>query len=142
MNNRYHKPYDKKLKTFARQNRSLPTKAEQVLWNYVLRRDKLGYRWLRQKPIDNFILDFYCDKLLLGIELDGESHEGKEEYDNYRTIVLESVGIKLIRFWNHELTGNIELIKEKLLKEFEIRKQEIGSKSSPTPPLIKEGINY
>ena len=57
-----------------------------------------GYDFHRQKPIDNYIVDYFCYKLMLAIEIDGISHAFKEEADEYRQKKLESLGIRFLRF--------------------------------------------
>ncbi len=66
--------YNKALKQFARQLRKHSTLAEIILWNEVLKDRKLGYKFLRQRPVLDFIGDFYCKDLKLFIELDGATH--------------------------------------------------------------------
>lgn len=79
--------YNLDLKDFARQNRKSSTKTERKIWREVLSNSQTSYKFTRQKPLDNFILDFYCSKLLLAIEIDGDSHYKKHEpeYDQART---------------------------------------------------------
>ena len=68
-------PYNKNLTVLARENRNNPTKAESKIWSAVLRmRQFASYKFLRQKPIANYIVDFYCSELCLVIEIDGDSH--------------------------------------------------------------------
>jgi very-short-patch-repair endonuclease len=76
------------------------TVAEKKIWYSYLR--SFPFRVLRQKPIDNFIVDFYCAKLKLVIEIDGDSHYTNEgrEYDIERTKILAGYGLKVIRFSN------------------------------------------
>jgi leucyl-tRNA synthetase len=108
-------PYNSKLKAFARKNRRSQTEAEGLLWETVLRAKKLdGYKFTRQKPIHSYILDFYCSKLSLGIEVDGGSHIEKEEYDQRRTFLLNGFGIDIIRFSNEEVIQNINSIRKQL----------------------------
>jgi very-short-patch-repair endonuclease len=64
--------YLNELRQLARQNRNNPTKSESLIWNSVLKNRKIDYLFLRQKPLGKFILDFYCSKLLLSIEIDGD----------------------------------------------------------------------
>ncbi len=80
----------------------------------MLSRDKTGYRFLRQKPIDRFIIDFYCPKLLLAIEIDGGSHIKKKGRDEHRDKFLKQIGITTIRFTNEEVINNIELVRKKI----------------------------
>ena len=68
-------PYNPKLKEFAKQLRNNSTKAEIILWQKLKRDQMYGYDFHRQKPIDNYILDFFCYELMLGIEVDGYSHD-------------------------------------------------------------------
>ena len=75
-------PYNPKLKKLARKLRNKSTKSEVLLWNYLKGRQIKGFDFHRQKPIGNYIVDFYCSELLLAIEIDGESHYGNEEKDN------------------------------------------------------------
>jgi len=96
--------YRPDLKEKARHNRNHPTFAEKLLW-FGLQSKRLGIDFDRQKPIGNFILDFYSKELNLGIELDGDSHEGQESYDVWRQSELEKLGIKLIRFQNEDGGG-------------------------------------
>ena len=88
--------YNNKLNHIAKDLRNNMTIAEKKLWFEYLRGHK--YRFVRQKVIGNYILDFYCRKLKLGIEIDGETHLGdkNEEYDKIRTRELEKLGIKIL----------------------------------------------
>ncbi len=92
------------------------TVAEKKLWYSFLK--DFSFRVLRQKPINNFIVDFYCAKLQLVIEVDGDSHYTNEvkDYDEERTQILEGYGLKVIRFSNdqvlNEFDGVCQRIKE------------------------------
>jgi very-short-patch-repair endonuclease len=93
----YYLPYNPKLKERAREIRKHMTECEKILWYQFLR--DLPQNWLRQKPIDNYIVDFYCPAFKLVIEVDGESHfteEGKV-YDEERTMILSNYGLKIIQ---------------------------------------------
>ncbi|WKZ20402.1 MAG: DUF559 domain-containing protein [Candidatus Jettenia sp. CY-1] len=67
--------YNPKLKALSRELRKNSTLSEILLWNKLKARKMRGYQFMRQKPIDNYIADFYCSKLRLVIEIDGNSHE-------------------------------------------------------------------
>jgi very-short-patch-repair endonuclease len=69
-----------------------------------------GYQFMRQKPIGEYIVDFYCSKLKLVIEVDGESHNGKFSYDMRRQRFLESLGLTVLRFNDAELKRDISNI--------------------------------
>jgi len=118
--------YDQNLIERARGLRNFQTPAEQKLWNEVLCEDKTGYRFLRQKPLDHFIVDFYCSKLALAIEVDDPLHEQNKEYDDARTAKLEVLGLKIIRFTNYDVKENIDLVRKNILDS-------ISSQSSHSP---------
>lgn len=82
------------------------TPAEAKLWSRI-RNDQLGVTFRRQHAIGNYIPDFCSPKAKLIIELDGSQHLEQEEYDDERTKYLESLGYKVIRFWNNDVTNNI-----------------------------------
>lgn len=108
------------LRILSRNNRKNSTKAEEIFWK-LLSYKKLHLKFLRQKPMGKFILDFYCSKLLLDIEIDGDSHDSKKYLDKQRDLYLEQRGIKTVRFENEEVLNNLNLLKEKLLKVIEDR---------------------
>ena len=91
------------------------THAEIILWNY-LKNNQSGYRFRRQHPVRNYIVDFYCHKLKLVIEADGSIHNSKEAKgaDEERQKDLETEGIKVIRFTNDEIIKNIERVMERI----------------------------
>jgi len=88
---------DRKRVRFARQLRKEPTTGEALLWER-LRRVGLGVRFRRQHPIDGFILDFHCAEARLAVEVDGASHQGREEHDGWRDSALRASGIHVLRF--------------------------------------------
>ena len=71
---------------------------------------------MRQKPIDRFILDFYCYELCLAIEIDGESHINKKDRDCLRDRFLKCCGIETLRFTNEEILNNMDRV-EKIIKD-------------------------
>jgi very-short-patch-repair endonuclease len=113
-------PYNKNLTTLARKNRSNPTKAETRIWQEVLRmRQFAHYKFLRQKPISGYIVDFYCSELGLVIEIDGDSHAETVEYDLERTRFLNALGLQVIRYTNDEILHNIEGVYDDLSQSME-----------------------
>ena len=107
--------YNKSLKEFASDLRtSSVSKAEKFIWKAVLCRKQTGERFLRQRPIDNFIVDFFAPELKLIIEIDGSSHYNKGRYDFYRQRKLESLGYVFLRFKEGEVIQNVSLVKEKI----------------------------
>ena len=114
----YHLPYNPKLKERARELRKNMTVAEKRLWKNILKH--FDFPVLRQKPIDQYIVDFYCPKFKLVIEIDGDFHftqEGKT-YDEVRTSILEGYGLKVLRFTNDEVMKNFESVVVTLQREF------------------------
>jgi very-short-patch-repair endonuclease len=89
-------PYNPKLKELAKKLRQEATFSEVLLWNEIKRGKMLGYDFDRQKPLDNFVVDFYCQDLYLAIEVDGDSHDFDK--DEIRQARLESFGVKFLRF--------------------------------------------
>ena len=83
-----------------------------------MRNEQLGVKFRRQHSIGEYIADFYCSKLKLVIEIDGESHFNDEaiEYDSIRTNFFKSLGIEVIRFNNDEVMTNIEGVFEIIQK--------------------------
>jgi leucyl-tRNA synthetase len=96
--------------------RNNPTPEENILWQQI-RNNKLGYKFRRQHSIGNFITDFYCPARKLIIEIDGEQHLSKKESDNERSNFLESLGFKIIRFWNKEINYEIDKVIKKIEAE-------------------------
>ena len=92
--------YNPKLKEIARALRNNSTLGEVLLWKKLRNKQMLGYDFHRQKPIDRFVVDFFCPKLNLSIELDGGSHETDEAFvkDKDRQEYLENLGIRFLRF--------------------------------------------
>ena len=93
------------LKPYRRQLRSHMTAAEVALWTMLRKRQLNGERFLRQHSIGHFIVDFYCPKYKLAVELDGDGHfdEAQALYDIRRTDYLNSLGVTVIRFENFEV---------------------------------------
>ena len=93
-------PYNPKLIPLARQLRKNSTLSEVLLWNYLKGKQMMGYDFHRQKPLDNYIVDFFCPELMLVIEIDGSSHEieGAYEKDQQRQQQLEDLGVSFLRF--------------------------------------------
>ena len=106
--------YLSQLTLLSRKNRKTPTEAEQKIWQELLMKRKTGYKFLRQKPINRFVLDFYCSELNLAIEIDGGYHNKTKNYDEARDKFLYQVGITTIRFTNDEILNNINDVKVKL----------------------------
>jgi very-short-patch-repair endonuclease len=109
--------YNPKLLEAARENRKNQTPAEKKMWSILQNRQLGNYKFLRQKPLNNFIADFYCAELMLVVEVDGDSHIKKREYDMLRSEKLEQYGIKVIRYRNKEIMLNIEKVRKNLINK-------------------------
>lgn len=101
----YFIPYNTSLKDFSRKLRNNSTLSEVLLWNELKNKKMLGYQFNRQKPLGQYIVDFYCKPLNLVIEVDGESHGHEDIYlnDIKRQQVLESKGLTFLRFDDMEV---------------------------------------
>ena len=100
-------PYNPDLKDLAKQLRRNMTLSEVLLWNELKQEQMLGYDFDRQRPIGNFIVDFYCKELSLAIEIDGDTHIYRYDYDEERQRVLEKSGIRFLRFEDIEVKKNM-----------------------------------
>jgi len=122
---RGHNKYLLELRELSRKLRNNQTIAEKKIWYQLLCRKYLDFKFLRQKPIDQFILDFYCPKLLLDIEIDGESHIKRQNHDNFRDYRLGVLGIKTIRYTNEEVINDFSNVVKHVKSQIEVRCQEI-----------------
>lgn len=100
----------------AKELRKNSTRAEKMLWSYLRKKQLNGYKFRRQTPLGNFIVDFICYEAKVIIELDGRDHMDKRRSDLYRTECLESMGFKILRFWNYEVFTKTDTVLEKILK--------------------------
>ena len=107
---------NKVLRDRRRELRNNQTEAEKILWLQLKGRKLLGFKFDRQYSVGPYILDFYCPKIRLAIELDGIQHMEKSAllYDQDRTRYLEALNIKVIRFQNDEVINNITLVLDKI----------------------------
>ncbi|MBU2036904.1 endonuclease domain-containing protein [Patescibacteria group bacterium] len=122
--------YKKNLKSSSRKLRHETTDAERLLWRKIRCKQLSGYQFNRQKPIDNFIVDFYCCRAMLAIEIDGGQHY-EEEYqkkDKLRDDRLKQLGIKVLRFTNLDVLKNIDGVVMRIEEEL-----------NPSQPPFKKG---
>ncbi|MCC2630309.1 MAG: hypothetical protein K0S38_118 [Candidatus Paceibacter sp.] len=101
----------KNMQARRRELRKNATLQEIILWKY-LRKKKLGYLFYRQHSIGPYVVDFYCPQAKLIIELDGQQHQELEnkKYDSERTVFFETLGFRVIRFWNSEIDNEINSV--------------------------------
>jgi very-short-patch-repair endonuclease len=108
----YFLPYNRTLKEFSRDLRSQSTLSEILLWQKLRASQFRGYAFNRQKPLGNYIVDFYCRKLDLVIEIDGNSHEYEEAVveDRKRQQILEELGVFFLRFSDWEVKNTMSFV--------------------------------
>ena len=105
-------PYQAHLPPLARQLRNNMTEAEKMLWQKLRRQQICGVHFYRQKPLANYIVDFYCAAAKLIVELDGGQHNEADAiaYDNERTDVLNALGLQVVRFDNRQVLCHLDEI--------------------------------
>ncbi len=99
----------------ARELRKNSTDVERLLWKHLRAKRLAPSKFKRQEPIGNYIVDFVCYESRLIIELDGGQHADQHEYDDKRTAWLESQGFVMLRFWNNDVTENLESVVQRIL---------------------------
>ncbi|HRN43009.1 MAG TPA: endonuclease domain-containing protein [Vicingus sp.] len=101
--------YNQNLKLLARNHRNDSTKSEIILWQELKGKKILGYKFLRQKPIGNYIVDFFCNKLKLAKELDGYTHQFDDVIvkDEKKELYLNSIGITVLRFNDNDVINDM-----------------------------------
>lgn len=121
----------KELRQFLRGQ--MPT-AELILWSYIRGRQVLDFKFRRQESIGRYVVDFYCPRAKLVLEIDGDSHfeKGAKEYDEDRQEQIESLGLKILRFTNTEIYKNIESVVERI-------EETLQGLQPPLAPPLKGG---
>ena len=124
-------PYNPELKALARELRRNMTLSEVLLWNELKQKQILGCDFDRQRPIGNFIVDFYCKELSLAIEIDGDTHIYRYDYDDERQTSLEKLGVHFLRFEDIEVKKNMTNVLRVI--------EDWVQKNKPTPDPSGEG---
>ena len=129
--------YSPRLKRRARSLRANPTDAEQRLWARLRRKQVLGVQFYRQKPIGNYIADFYAPVARLVVEVDGSQHLESEqaEHDRRRTAYLKQMGLRVLRYTDRQVLLELDPELEEIFRAVE-------EKIPLNPPLAKGGIPY
>jgi len=124
--------YNSNLKPLGRRLRGSLTDAKKLLWSKIRKGQLAGLQFNRQKPIGHYIVDFYCDKAGLVIEIDGGQHYEDRNIlkDKIRERYFGKIGLKTIRFTNLDVLKNINSVVEKIYQE---------TKNPPRPSFKKEG---
>jgi len=112
---------DPLLKERARQLRHNAAPAEVILWKILRGRRFAGFKFRRQQPTGPYIVDFFCAQLKLVVELDGETHLGREKNDEERDAWLQEQGFKVVRFWNPLVYEDREAVEDTIWRECEER---------------------
>ena len=120
--------YKPHLKALSRNLRKNSTLGEIFLWQKLKGKQLLGYKFIRQIPIINYIVDFFCAELQLIIEIDGFSHDVQLDYDERRQQQLEQAGFTVLRFQEREVRQDIDNVIQRIVDWIEPRK-------GLTPPL-------
>jgi very-short-patch-repair endonuclease len=110
----YHYHNNRTLLPYSHANRKGQTDAEIRLWAYLRNRRLQGYKFRRQYPVLNYILDFYCVDRKLAVELDGGQHLERRFYDGKRAEDLQKLGIRVIRFWDDDVLGHTDDVLEQI----------------------------
>ena len=111
--------YNKNLKYLAREKRHNSTFGEILIWKNLLNKSRLGFQFNRQFPFENYILDFICRKLKLVIEIEGYSHNFKQEKDALRDNNLKKLGYDVLRISEHDVKYNFENVQQVVISKIE-----------------------
>jgi very-short-patch-repair endonuclease len=133
---------DPRLTEFARSMRKSPSDAERTIWSIMRGKQLHGHKFRRQHVLAGYIADFYCHEARLVIELDGRQHAQPDAawYDEQRTKVLESMGIRVTRFSSQDALKRTDAVARAILDEVERR---VGAAPTQPPPRageVSEGL--
>ena len=102
------------IRSRARTLRNNPTEVEKILWRHLRMWQLDGYKFRRQQPIGNYIVDFVCLESRLIVELDGGQHMEQSDYDAERDNWLRAQGFIVLRFWNNDVLNNVDGVTERI----------------------------
>ena len=110
----------------ARLLRKKATQPERILWRHLRNRNFAGYKFRRQHPFEDYVLDFYCPSAKLAIELDGGGHNYRagQTRDQTRSEVLARHGVFVLRFWNHQVRQELDSVLRAIWFALEERRTE------------------
>ena len=133
----FNKLTEKEKRRILRKN---TTSTEKIVWTYLRRKQILNERFLRQFSIEYYVLDFYCPRLQLAIEIDGDSHfvnQDAVDYDKERQAFIERLGIEFLRFKNEEVYSENDAVINTITQKV----KELQKGNPPRPSLSKrEGV--
>ena len=132
-------PYNPALKQRARELRKAGNLSEVLFWNVVKNKQLNGQDFDRQRVIGNYIVDFYCHKYALVVEIDGSSHDDKQAYDQVRDEYLEALGLKVLHVQDidvkQNLAGVVELVRQQLNSRHTTTSLRVANSGATTPSL-------
>jgi very-short-patch-repair endonuclease len=130
--------YNNRLKPKARDLRKNMTDSENVLWSRLRRKQLLGVQFYRQKPIGNYVVDFFAPRARLVVEVDGLQHMEDHliKTDQRRDAYLANLGLHALRFGNRQVLQDTDRVVEMIYRTLSAR---LDCGNPPYPPLIKEG---
>jgi len=108
----YELPFNPNLKQRAKELRKAGNLSEVLFWQQVKKRQFMNLDFDRQKIIGNYIVDFYCKDIGVIIEIDGNSHDDKQEYDQERDAYLQGLGLKIFHIQDSDIKKNLESVLE------------------------------
>ncbi|MEM8782860.1 MAG: DUF559 domain-containing protein [Planctomycetota bacterium] len=119
--------------TNARDLRKRMPRPEVLVWQRLRGRRTGGFRWRRQHPVPPFILDFFCAELNLALEIDGLSHQHRQEADRSRQAFLEKSGVRVLRVHNDRVLENPDRVAGQILEVCRAMKAQRAPSPSPSP---------
>jgi very-short-patch-repair endonuclease len=135
----HHRPIARHIRSFAKRMRDAPTDAEATMWRLLRDRRLSQYKFRRQVPFENYILDFVCFERRLVIEVDGGRHASSST-DEVSDEVLAAAGFTVARYWNNDvLQRRAEVMEDILAKLAERRETPHPAPSAPPSPARGEG---
>ncbi len=133
----FNKHTEKEKRRILRKN---TTASEKIVWTYLRRKQILSERFLRQFSVEYYVLDFYCPRLKLAIEIDGDSHfinQDVIDYDKERQDFIENLGIEFLRFRNEEVFADNDGVINSITQKV----KELQKGNPPRPSLSqREGV--
>jgi len=123
----------------VRQMRRSATEAERLIWNAVRGRRLGGFKFRRQVWVGPYIADFLCAEAKLIVEVDGSQHGATEAYDTRRDASLDEAGYRTLRFWNNDVTGNLDGVLQAILHVCEARLPSPSRRFAAGPSLSPGG---
>ena len=133
--------YNHNLKKLAKDLRRNMTLSEVLLWNELKQKKMMGFDFDRQRPIGSYIVDFFCKELSLAIEIDGDSHIFRYDYDEKRQVELEKIGVEFLRFEDIEVKKNMFNVLKVIEDWIKINKPTPGPSQEGSLPPSDSGKN-